>query len=587
MPSATSLQRTFFTLAIPLLVAAILYGAQVILMPLALAVLLAFILTPPVAALEQRGLRRAFSVPLVTLLAFTLLGLLAWIATAEIGRLAGELPGYEENVNRKLAPLYELWHRLQQVGQAAPAAPAGAHGQNPTPVVVQPDRVSLLFWIPTLAQSVLDVGAQTLLVLVLTGFILAQRENLRDRLLLLLGPRHLIRTTKAMDDASRRVSRFLLLQTTTNASMGLGVMAGLWLLGVPYAPLWGLLAAVLRFIPYVGIWAAALLPFALTVAIFPGWERPLLVLGLYLALELAMFNVVEPIVFGHGTGVSALGLLVAAVFWAWLWGPIGLLLSTPLTVCLVVLGKYVPGLRSFDVLLGDAEPLDGAARYYQRMLARDPEEAAFLLEEHLRVDQVADVYDEVILPALVRARADREEGRLSGEDERFLFRSTRDLLNHVVAHHEPTGGADGPAGAGLRVLGCPAGGRLDMLALEMLGRVLQPAGCELELVVPREQLLAAVDAVNDSQGRLIVCIAALSPGSLPPACSLARRLRAHDPAPTILVGRWGRGPDTDAALDCLRAAGVDYLGVSMRETRDWLAGLAEGHPRAAPVAVQG
>src|SRR5262245_60494490 len=255
MPSATALQRTFFALAIPLLVAAILNWAQVILVPLALAVLLAFILTPPVAALEQLGLRRALSVPLVTLLAFALLAGLAWVAVAEIGRLAGQLPGYEENVNRKLAPVYELLHRLQRVEQAAPAAPPGEHGQSPTPVVVQPNRASLLSWIPTLARPVLDVGAQTLLVLVLTGFILAQRENLRDRLLRLTGPRHLIRTTKAMDDASRRVSRFLLLQTTTNAGIGLGVMAGLWLLGVPYAPLWGLLAAVLRFIPYVGIWA--------------------------------------------------------------------------------------------------------------------------------------------------------------------------------------------------------------------------------------------------------------------------------------------------------------------------------------------
>jgi predicted PurR-regulated permease PerM len=581
LPSATGLQRTFFALAIPLLVAAILYWAQVVLVPMALAILLAFVLTPPVAALEQRGLRRAFSVPLVALLTFTLLGALAWGAASQVSRLAAELPGYEDNINRKLTPVYALLERLEKVEHDAaaslppvPPGTPGAPGEKPTPVVVQTARPSVLAWIPTLARPVLDVAARTLLVLVLTVFILAQRELLRDRLLRLSGPRHIIRTTKAMDDASRRVSRFLLLQTATNACMGLGVMAGLALLGVPYALLWGLLAATLRFIPYVGIWAAALLPFALTVATFPGWERPLLVLGLFLALELLMFNVIEPLLFGHGTGVSALALLIAAVFWAWLWGPIGLFLSTPLTVCLVVLGKHVPGLRFFDVLLGDEEPLDCSARYYQRLLAHDPDEAAFVLEEHLQASPVAEVYDTVILPALARARADREEGRLSSEDERFVFRATRDLLDDVVAHHEPAGRPEEGPGGGLRILACPARGRLDTLALEMLRRLLRPKGCALE-VVPRDKLLTAVGAGPDGQGRLVVCLAAVSPGSLPQACSLAKRLRVHDPAPVLVVGRWGRGPDTDTALQCLRKAGVDYIGTSLRETCDWLAAHVE------------
>jgi len=571
--SVMSLQRAFYALAIPIIVTCLLYWGQVVLMPVALAILLAFVLTTPMEWLEHHGLRRAFSVPLVALVAFCCLGALGWLAAAQVGNLGRQLPSYQDNVNRKLAPVYGFVERLEKATAfekgspgPQPAEQGDEAGAKPAPVVVQPSHAGSLSWLPMLAQPVLNMGAHILLVVVLTIFILAQHENLRDRLLRLVGSRHVTRTTKAMADAARRVSRYLLLQTATNACVGLGATLGLWLLGVPYAPLWGLLAAALRFIPYVGIWVAALLPFALSVALFAGWTTPLLVLGLFLALELLMYNAVEPVLFGHGTGVAPLALVVVAVFWAWLWGPIGLLLSTPLTVCLVVLGKHVPSLRFFDVLLGDEPPLDATPRFYQRLVARDSDEAALLLEEHLRTNRVEDVYDEVILPALVRAQGERDEHRLTAADERFIFRTTRALLDHVVGHYEPVGGT---AGAALRVLGCAARGRLDELALHMLGRLLRPVGGVLE-VVPARRLL-------DEAGpeAPVVCIAALAPGTLSQACSLAKRLRACDPAPSVFVGRWGRGPETTEAQQCLQSAGVEHVGTTLRETRDQLLALAE------------
>jgi predicted PurR-regulated permease PerM len=594
--SVTALQRAFYMLGTLVLVTCILYWGKVVLVPLALAVLLAFVLTPLVLRLERRhNLRRWSSVSIAALAAIAVLGGVLTVAGHQISALADELrtdPRYEAHINRKLAPLYALMdelEKLQKIGwnhQTRPSAPPEQKGKSrvPAPVVFQPDQ-SLLRWIPSLAVPTIEILAEAFLVLVLTVFILSQRENLRDRLIRLIGRRYLTSTTKAMGDAAERVSRYLLLQLGTNTVMGVCVATGLYLIDVRYALLWGVLALVLRFIPYVGIWLAASLPLLWTLAAAPDWTQPLLVLGLFLSLELVMANFIEPMLFGHGTGVGPLALLVAAVFWAWLWGPIGLLLSAPLTVVLVVVGQHVPGLKFLDVLLSDAPALGPAARYYQRLLAGDRDEASLLVEEHLRTHPPEVIYDEVLLPALVRARADREDGEITSEEEEFFCRTTEELLDDLLAHVGPvnpeavgaaqhnSAGRPEPPHLELHVLGCAARGEEDRLALKMLQQVLQPLGAEVNLV-PTKVLLGQSKGAEPPRPDMI-CVADLPPGGLMEARTLCRRLRAQYPDVRIVVGRWGEHDDVEGAREHLAAVGAEAVAVSLLETRRQLLEKAE------------
>ncbi len=613
--SVTALQRAFYGLGILVLVTGILYWGKVILVPLALAVLLAFVLTPLIQRLERRyNFRRPASVGLAALGAFALLGGITYLAGYQISTLADEMrkdKKYEANINHKLAPLYGLMDKLQkleEVGQKkeqeaqpppledkgdAKGDTKGDAKKRPTPVVIQ-QHTSLLGWIPSLAVPLVEILADAFLVVVLTVFMLFQRENLRDRLIRMIGRRYMTSTTKAMGDAADRVSRYLLLQLSTNTAMGVCVAAGLYLMGVRYSVLWGVLALTLRFIPYAGIWLAASLPLLWSVAASPDWTQPLLVLGLFLALELVMANFVEPLLFGHGIGVGPLALLVAAAFWAWLWGPIGLLLSAPLTVILVVVGQHVPGLKFIDVLLSDAPALGPAARYYQRLLAGDRDEACQLVEEHMRTHTPEAVYDEVLLPALVRARGDRADGEVTSEEEQFICETTRDLLEEMLAHVGPvnpeavgvaaqaSGVRPEPERLELRVAGCAARGGPDEVALKMLEQVLQPLGAEVDLV-PVKVLLGQAKGAEPPRPDAI-CLANLPPGGLTEARNLCRRLRVRYPEARILVGRWGEHDDVEGARQYLNAAGADAVAVSLLETRRQ---LLEGSKEKAeePVAA--
>ena len=228
--------------------------------------------------------------------------------------------------------------------------------------------------------------AIAVVVTVLAIFMLLERRELRDRVILLIGYRRMTATTRALDEAGARISRYLLMQSIISGSFGVAVGLGLFLIGVPYAVIWGCLAAALRFIPYVGVFSAALLPFALSLAVFPGWLQPALVVGLFLVLDVVANMVIEPWLYGHSAGVSQVALLVAVLFWTWLWGPVGLLLATPLTVCLIVLSKHLPALGFIVVLMGDRPVIEAKARYYQRLLARDQDEAADIVEAYVNAD---------------------------------------------------------------------------------------------------------------------------------------------------------------------------------------------------------
>ena len=359
--------------AIFALVIAGLYWLQAVLIPMALAVLLTFLLSPVVGTLQRRGLGRIPAVIVTVLLALSVLGGIGWGLTHQLVTLADELPRYSLNIQHRIADLRGAGkggsvEKVQKtvedvVGEIQKTDKPGVTRQKPVAVALEPP--SILAHLPTLFQAL----ASAVVVTVLMIFMLLERRELRDRVILLIGYRRMTATTRALDEAGARISRYLLMQSIINGSFGVAVGLGLFLIGVPYAVIWGSLAAALRFIPYVGAFVAVLLPLALSLAVFPGWLQPALVVGLFLVLELVTSVVMEPWLYGQSAGVSQVALLIAVIFWTWLWGPVGLLLATPLTVCLIVLGKHLPALGFIVVLMGDRPVIEAKARYYQRLLA--------------------------------------------------------------------------------------------------------------------------------------------------------------------------------------------------------------------------
>jgi predicted PurR-regulated permease PerM len=442
--SGPAVPRPIWLLGSAVLIIASLYWAQSVLIPVALALLLTFILTPFVAALQHRGLRRLPAVLLVTILVFALLGVVFYVVFNQVGQLVTEMPNHRENIKQKLASLqgsaasgWQSFVRMfrdisEEVQKEVQEQHKDLGRPEPLPVIVQGDTTWSLGWVSGLVGPAVELLAGAGLVVILVIFMLVQREELRNRLIRLAGKGHVTVTTRALDEAGQRISRYLLMLVFINGTFGLVISVGLFAIGVPYAFLWGILAATLRFIPYVGPWMAASLPITLSVATSPDWTQPLLVGGLFAVNELFSNNILEPHLFGQSVGVSEVALLIAAAFWAWLWGPIGLVLSGPLTACLIVLGKYVPALEFLDVLMGDQPVLDPHVRYYQRCLARDQDEATDLVEEYLESHPVEEVYDGLLLPALVLANRERERGELTPEDERFLLEVTREILDDVL-----------------------------------------------------------------------------------------------------------------------------------------------------------
>jgi len=343
------------------LIVASLYLAQAVLIPVALAILLTFLLSPLAGVLERIGLGRHPSVILIVVLTFSLLAGIGWIVTLQFGSLANELHKYTGNIRQKIADVRVVGKggALEKVQKTVEEVTSEIHkSDEPTkakdqrrPVIVQPME-SFAFWpVPSAVGPILERFASAGLVIVLVIFMLIQREDLRNRLIRLVGYGRLTFTTSALEEAGQRISRYLLMQTIINSTFGLAVGSVLYLIGVPYAVLWGFFAAVLRFIPYVGPYAAAIMPSALSLAAFDGWLWPILVVGIFVALELGCNLVLEPLLYAESAGVSEVGLLVAVAFWTWLWGPIGLVLATPLTVCVVVFGKYVPQMDFIGVLI--------------------------------------------------------------------------------------------------------------------------------------------------------------------------------------------------------------------------------------------
>jgi predicted PurR-regulated permease PerM len=590
-----------------------LYWAQKVFIPVALAVFLTFLLAPLVSFLQRHRLGRTPSVLLVVLAAALTMGGLGWLVTAEVTSLGGELPTYTKNITGKIRSLRHMGpgsitDRLDKMIQditgawnAPPTVPeAGAGDQSSEPVVatpakppavvMQPDSPAWLSRLPAVLGSVVESLGGLALALVLVVFMLLKREDLRNRLIRLVGHGRLTVTTKAVDDAGQRLSRYLLMQVMINGSYGAALAVGLLLIGVPHALLWGFLAALLRYVPYLGNLITCVVVMTLSLAAFPGWMQPFFVLGLLVGLELATYNIMEPWLFSQSTGVSEVAVLVAAAFWAFLWGPVGLVLSNPLTVCLVVLGKYVAQLEFLNVLLGDEPALDPDVTYYQRLLARDQDEATQLVLAHAKTASPEQLYDSVLVPALNYVKHDRARGDLTEDDEQFVLRATGEIVEDLGERQvavaaetsAPAEGSDAPAPRRVRVLGCPGHGEADRLSLEMLQQLLEPALWDVE-VLSMEMLSAELVALAGEKEPAVICIGALPPGGLAHTRYLCKRLRARLPSARIVVGRWGLKGNVEENQEQLREAGADEVETSLLETRNhlraWLPVLGQGQPK--------
>ena len=564
---------------------AALWAGQEIFVPVALAVLLSFVLAPAVRRLQAWRMPRAAAVPLVVLLAFAIIVAIGGAVATQVHGLAANLPVYQSTIRDKALSVRdalassgalgraavmfedlgrELKERAQapepaQAGAAEPAAtsagaPAGsppAQLPTPTPLPVevhQPDPGPVQS-LTNLLSPVLHPLAKTSLVVIFVVFILLQREDLRNRLIRLAGAHDIQRTTAAIDDAAHRLSRLYLAQLGLNAAFGAVIALGCWLIGLPSPLLWGIIAAVLRFVPYVGAVIAAVFPIALALAVDPGWSMVGWTVALFAIGEPVVGHVIEPLLFGRSTGLSPVAVVTAAAFWTWLWGPVGLVLATPLTVCLVVLGRHVETLQFLDVMFGSTPPLSPPEVFYQRMLAHDPIEAADQAEEFIADASLLEYYDEVAVPGLLLAQADFSRGALE-ETRVACIRETVAELVADVGEVEVEPAAEGetvppPSGGAVLCLG----GRnlLDEAAAHVLANALTLAG--VGRVLPPASLAARRAGRQDDAPLALVVLSYLDTGSVGHLRYAVRRMRRLYPGVPVMVVAWDA---QDAVAERLR-----------------------------------
>jgi hypothetical protein len=431
------------------------------------------------------------------------------------------------------------------------------------------------------------------MVLVFAIFMLMNREDLRNRLIRLVAKDHLNVVTQAMNDAGRRVSRYLLMQCLVNAAFG-GVLAtGLYFIHVPNALLWGALGATLRFFPYVGPLIAGALPILLAMTVFSDWTRPLLTAGLFIVIELITVNVVEPRIYGAHTGISSLAILVAAAFWTVLWGPTGLILSTPLTVCLVVLGRYVPQLEFLHILLGDEPVLSPEARFYQRLLAMDQNEARTVSEAFVKEKSLIDLYDEVVIPALAMAEQDRHQGLLRPVNEAFIHQSINELIVELADYtpEAQDAGQDRSTGQATsegvapetvpstaRVICVAANDQADDITASMLFQIVEQAGYPCTYLPAVDSAIEVSDLLSVHPDD-IVCICALPPFALLHARTLSKRLRTRFPGLKIIVGIWNASEGGPRVEERLGKAFADTVVTTLKAAVTELQTLTKVDPR--------
>ena len=555
-------------------VAAVLSIARPVLVPVALAALLAFLLAPVANRLERLGVARTLAMFSIMAGATIGIALLGWVMQRQARELADRLPEYRSNIEQKVEALKSLQSGLLGRGELAlrrlgeklaespepgPDSQTTEPGTAPTPVVIHEQPSPPITYLRAAVAPILGPLATGIIVIVLAGFMLLKREDLRSRIVRLAGIRMLTDTTEIIDDVAGRMSRFLLLFAVINGSVGVLVGFALFIIGVPNAALWGLLTAVLRFVPYVGVWTAAMFPVALSFAAFPGWNEPLLVIGCFLLVELVTFHWIEPHLLGAGTGISPLALLVTTIFWTWLWGPAGMLLATPLTVCVVVVARHVPKLAFLDVLLSDERPLSPEVELYQRMLAESGAQAQRVVTSYGKEHGAEAAYDLLILPALRLAEIDWHRGALDDERRSAVHAAVRDGIASVDVPR-----IEGARTGNARVCCVPARDAADELAAGMIVKLLEGTGMQAE-VSPAEAFVGETVERILADLPAIVCVSALPPRALLHARAICKKLRAKHADLPIVVGLWGASPDERYEIGELERAGATAIAVSLAE----------------------
>ncbi|MBZ9797745.1 AI-2E family transporter [Mesorhizobium sp. ES1-4] len=582
-------------------VAALYFGREVFL-PIAIALLLTFALAPLVSSLKRAGIPRIAAVIVSVVGAFAALALFSFIVITQVSELAQNIPVYQTNILTKIRSLKEtgvgggviarLSKVVERVGQeidrqdtSAPAAAPEKPPREPVPVEIV-SREKPLEVLQNIVGPLISPLGSAGLVIVVVIFMLLEREDLRDRFIRLVGYGDLHRTTEALQDAGKRVGRYLLMQLVVNILYAIPIAFGLWILGIPNALLWGLLALALRFVPYIGPAIGMLLPLFLALAVAPGWSLVLWTAALFVVMELITGNVVEPWLYGSRTGLSSLAIIVAAIFWTWLWGPLGLVLSTPLTVCLVVLGRHVPQFEFLDVLFGNEPVLEPHARLYQRLLAGDPDEATDHAEEMLEEKYLVEFYDKVAIPALLLGEQDRARDVMGDLQRRQVAESALVMVANLDdsaqeeadEEDDPPAAEEGhedkdasgedepelPDGTDLSVLCAGGRGELDDAAAAMLAQVLEIQGAtvskagfaDLELANIRRLELEKVDTV---------VVGFLNRDSVKHARFLVRRLKRAKAALRVGIVFWSQSAneDKEAAAKLAHDINADFVAHGM------------------------
>ncbi|MFC3324317.1 AI-2E family transporter [Mesorhizobium cantuariense] len=582
-------------------VAALYFGRDVFL-PIAIALLLTFALAPLVSTLRKVGIPRIAAVIASVLGAFAALALFSFIVATQVSELAQNIPVYQTNILAKIRSLKEtgvgggivarLSQVVERIGQeidrqdaSLPAVTPEKPPREPVPVEIVARERPLEVLQNIVGPLISPLGSAGLIIVVVI-FMLLEREDLRDRFIRLVGYGDLHRTTEALRDAGKRVGLYLLMQLVVNIVYAVPIAIGLWILGIPNALLWGLLALALRFVPYIGPAIGMLLPLFLALAVAPGWSLVLWTAALFVVMELITGNVIEPWLYGSRTGLSPLAIIVAAIFWTWLWGPLGLILSTPLTVCLVVLGRHVPQFEFLDVLFGNEPVLEPHARLYQRLLAADPEEATDHAEEMLEEKYLVEFYDKVAIPALLLGERDRVRGVMGDLQRRQVAASALTLVANLDDSAQEEAGAEEdphvageasdqsdpsgedetelPDGTDMSVLCAGGRGELDDAAAAMLAQVLEVQGAtvskagfaDMEPANIRRLELDTVDTV---------VVGFLNRDSVKHARFLVRRLKRMKAALRVGIVFWSEtaAEDKETAAKLAHDINADFVAHGM------------------------
>ncbi len=591
--NATNALVGIWTVVLTTFVIGTLFFARDILIPLALSALLTFLLSPLVTTIE-RWVGRIAAVLAVVALIFALAGAAGWMLTRQVVDLATKLPEYKDNIADKLhvfrVPESGVFTRFSAaIGELKKELPGGSDGGNPAvtqpaersgaapttatntpaPVPVQVVEVSPgnpMAMVRMIVEPLLGPLGTAALVLLLVIFMLLQREDLRSRIIRLIGQGHISATTRAMDDAGQRVSRYLLMQLLVNLGYGLIIATGLYFIGVPNAALWGAFGSVLRFIPYIGPWVATIIPTLLALAVSPNWTTPVLTVALFAGIELLLNNVVEPLLYRAHTGVSSIALIVAAVFWTWMWGPLGLVLATPLTVCLVVIGRHVPRLSFLGVVLSDEDALTPSEDCYHRLLTPGERDELELVESYLSTNSVTSLYDGVFIPVLTTAAIDARAELIDGDQLIQVEQSMRDIIDELgtrpftapISQGEPVIDAVLTLAPECRVYCVPARAERDEVAGAMLVQLLRQQGFSAQNAPSKLAVAEIIESVEHADID-VVCISVVSPSTVTHARYLCQKLRALVPTPKIVIGLWGVTDDVIESTRRLRVSGADEV----------------------------